>query len=70
MVWFMRWIPILIGIAILIQGRVLLSKSVGVIQYNDILLEFGNLFTLHGMGLIGSGIVIYLILKRFPKFIN
>ena len=67
MVWFMRWIPILTGIAILIQGRVLLSKSVGVIQYNDILFEYGNLFTLHGLGLMGSGIVFYLILKRFSR---
>jgi hypothetical protein len=63
-------IPFVSGIAILVQGRVLLEKSINVIQYNDILLEFGNLFTLHGMGLIGSGIVIYLILKRFPKLIN
>jgi hypothetical protein len=67
MVWFMRWIPILTGIAILIQGRVLLSKSVGVIQYNDILFEYGNLFTLHGLGLMGSGIMFYLILKRFSR---
>lgn len=63
-------IPFVSGIAILVQARVLLEKSINVIQYNDILLEFGNLFTLHGMGLIGSGIVIYLILKRFPELIN
>jgi hypothetical protein len=63
-------IPFVSGIAILVQGRVLLEKSINVMQYNDILLEFGNLFTLHGIGLIGSGILIYLILKRFPKLIN
>lgn len=63
-------IPLVSGIAILVQGRILVEKSINVMQYNDILLEFGNLFTLHGMGIISSGIVTLFILKRFPKIIN
>ncbi len=60
-------IPFVSGIAILIQGRILLKRSINVMQYNDILFEFGNLFTLHGLGLMSSAIVIYLIMKRFSR---
>lgn len=65
-----KGIPIFVGLAILIQGRILHSKSEVVIQHNDILFEFGNLFTMIGFGLFVSGLVIHLILKRFPSVLH
>jgi hypothetical protein len=51
------------------KARILIEKSIPVVQHNDVLLEFGDLFTLVGIGLIVSGISVWLLTKRFKSLV-
>ena len=62
----LQWIPLLTGAAIFIKGRFLLGKSELVIQHNDVLVEFSELFTLVGIALIIGGVTVQFLMNRFP----
>ena len=62
----LQWIPLLTGAAIFIKGRFLLGKSELVIQHNDVLVEFSELFTLVGIALIIGGVMVQFLMNRFP----
>ena len=62
----LQWIPLITGSAIIIKGRILLQKSEPVIQHNDVLVEFSELFTLVGIALIIGGVMVQFLMNRFP----
>jgi len=43
-----------------------LQKSEPVIQHNDVLVEFSELFTLVGIALIIGGVMVQFLMNRFP----
>jgi hypothetical protein len=67
--YILHWIPIISGTVIVMKARILIEKSIPVVQHNDVLLEFGDLFTLVGIGLIVSGISVWLLTKRFKSLV-
>jgi len=68
--FLIRWIPFFTGMALLIQGRILFSRVEAVLGTNEIYLEYGNLLTYAGFALVASGIILFILLKRFPKLIG
>jgi hypothetical protein len=67
--FILQWVPLITGSIIIIKGRILLEKSISVVQQNDVLVEFGDLFTVIGCGFILSGIIVWGLLKKFPSII-
>jgi len=68
--FLIRWIPFFTGMALLIQGRILFSRVEAVLGTNEIYLEYGNLLTYAGFALVASGIILFILLRRFPKLIG
>ena len=62
----LQWIPLITGSAIIIKGRILLQKSEPVIQHNDVLVEFSEIFILVGIALIIGGLTVQFLMNRFP----
>lgn len=64
--YLLQWIPIISGSAIFTKGRILLEKSIPVVQHNDVLLEVGELFTIIGISLIIGGVIVRYLMNLFP----
>lgn len=68
--WMIKWVPVITGVVLFIHGRLLNIQSIPVLEYNDVFLEFSNVFTGVGLGLLSIGVLLQIFDWRFSRVLT